>query len=60
MPTLTGGRHFVVKVRLAEAELNGLLRYPSPISIDGGDGSEACEDFPYVFEIGINDSSGTC
>jgi hypothetical protein len=25
----------------------GLLRHPSSISIDG---SEACEDFPYVFE----------
>jgi len=25
----------------------GLLRHPSPISIDGG---EACETFPYVFE----------
>jgi hypothetical protein len=29
-------------------EINaGLLRHPSPISIDG---SEACEYFPYVFK----------
>lgn len=26
----------------------GLLRHPSPISVDAG---EACEDFPYVFEV---------
>jgi hypothetical protein len=30
----------------------GLLRHPSPISIDG---SEACEYFPYVFEEMISD-----
>jgi hypothetical protein len=26
----------------------GLLRHPAAISVDG---SEACEDFPYVFEV---------